>query len=319
MDALWLEDQALRLRTDVPVPTPPDGEALVRVISAGVCNTDMELLKGYYPYQGVLGHEFVGIVEKGPDSLRGKRVVGDINATCGRCRYCQTGMRTHCADRTVLGIVNRDGAFANYMTLPTENLYVVPDGLSTAVATFTEPVAAALEIQEQIQIQEGDRVIVIGDGKLGQLIAQTLSLTACELLVIGRHTDKLAHLEQRGIRTGVEADITPRSFDIAVDCTGNSSGFNLAMKSLRPRGTLVLKSTYAGNLSFDASALVVDEITLLGSRCGPIEKALKMLAAEKIDVSYLIQAEYPLSEALDAFAHAQKKGILKVLIYPDAN
>ena len=317
MDALWLENQTLQLRSDVPIPSPAPGEVLIRVLSAGICNTDVELLHGYYPYQGIIGHEFVGIVEEGPKELHGRRVVGDINAACGHCHYCQTGLRNHCENRSVLGIVNRNGAFADYLTLPIENIYPVPDSISTAIATFTEPLAAALEIQEQIEIKSSDRVVVIGDGKLGQLIAQTLALTNCHLLIIGRHEDKLAPLKKRGIRIGTQTDLEPRSFDIAVDCTGNPSGFDLALSALRPRGTLVLKSTYTGKLKLDASALVVDEITLVGSRCGPFEKALDVLAQQAIDVSYLIQAEYPLSKALDAMSHAQQKGVLKVLIHPD--
>ena len=316
MKALWLEQQTLSLRTDLPIPIPSAGEAQVRVLSAGICNTDMELLRGYYPYQGILGHEFVGIVEQGPDPLQGKRVVGEINAACGHCYYCQTGLRTHCENRSVLGIVNRNGAFADYLTLPVENLYPVPDSVPTAIATFTEPLAAALEIQEQVTITENHRVLVVGDGKLGQLIAQSLALIHCDLMAIGRHVDKLEYLKQRGIQTGFETNIQPRSFDIAVDCTGNPAGFDLARRSLRPRGTLVLKSTYAGNLSVDASALVVDEITVIGSRCGPFIKALDVLEQQKVDISYLVQAEYPLSKALDAFAHAQRKGVLKVLINP---
>lgn len=317
MTGLWLQNQAIQLRDDVPMPTSLAGEALVRVLSAGICNTDMELLRGYYPYEGVLGHEFVGIVEDGPEELAGQRVVGDINAACGHCHYCQTGQRTHCENRSVLGIMNRNGAFADYLTLPIENLYPVPESVPTAIATFTEPLAAALEIQEQINITPNHRVLVVGDGKLGQLIAQSLALTHCDLLAIGRHPEKLEHLSARGIQTGYASDIQPRHFDIAVDCTGNPAGFELARQALRPRGTLVLKSTYAGDLKIDASALVVDEITLIGSRCGPFAKALKVLAQQQVDVSYLIQAEYSLSEAMTAFDHAQQKGMLKVLIHPD--
>lgn len=316
MTGLWLQDQTLQLRTDIPIPEPAKGEALVRVLSAGICNTDMELLRGYYPYQGVLGHEFVGIVENGPEPLINKRVVGDINAACGHCHYCQTGLRTHCENRSVLGIMNRNGAFAQYLTLPIANLYPVPDTIPTAIATFTEPLAAALEIQEQVQITEGDRVLVVGDGKLGQLIAQSLALTPCDLMVVGRHPQKLAHLKDRGIQTGLAQDIQPHSFDLSIDCTGNPDGFELAQQALRPRGTLILKSTYAGHLNIDASALVVNEITLIGSRCGPFPKALAVLEQQQIDLSYLIQAEYPLAEALVAFEQAQQKGMLKVLLTP---
>ncbi|WP_066425261.1 alcohol dehydrogenase catalytic domain-containing protein [Anabaena sp. 4-3] len=314
MKGLWLENKQLQLRTDIQIPEPPPGEALVRVLRAGICNTDLELLRGYYPYTGVLGHEFVGVVEQGAEHLVNKRVVGEINAACGYCRFCRRGEPTHCENRTVLGIVNRHGAFAEYLCLPIENLHPVPENVPTDIATFTEPLAAALEIQQQIKICADDRVLVVGDGKLGQLVAQTLALTGCELLVIGRHRDKLANLEARGIKTGLVDAVKDRSFDISVECTGNPEGFAIARRGLRPRGTLILKSTYAGNLSLDASALVVDEITLLGSRCGPFPAALELLAAEKVDVKPLIHATYPLTEGLEAFAQAQQRGVLKVLL-----
>jgi threonine dehydrogenase-like Zn-dependent dehydrogenase len=314
MNGLWLTHQTLQLRQDLPTPQPAPGEALVRVLQAGICNTDLELLRGYYPYDGILGHEFVGLVEDGPAHLVGQRIVGEINAVCGHCRYCTSGNSTHCENRTVLGIVNRAGAFAEYLCLPEQNLHPVPASVSTDAATFTEPLAAALEIQQQVAIAKGDRVLVIGDGKLGQLVAQTLALTECDLLAVGRHAEKLANLEARGIRTGYADAVQPRSFDIAVECTGNPEGFAIALKSLRPRGTLVLKSTYAGRLSLDASALVVDEITLIGSRCGPFPEALQLLAAQKVDVSGLIQARYPLTDGLTAFSHAQQRGVLKILL-----
>ncbi|WP_427158952.1 MDR/zinc-dependent alcohol dehydrogenase-like family protein [Aliinostoc sp. HNIBRCY26] len=314
MKGLWLENNQLQLRSDIPIPEPPAGEALVRVLRAGICNTDLELLRGYYPYTGVIGHEFVGLVEQGPAHLVNQRVVGEINAVCGHCRYCRRGQPTHCENRTVLGIVNRHGAFADYLCLPIENLHPVPENVPTEIATFTEPLAAALEIQQQIAICADDRVLVVGDGKLGQLVAQTLALTGCELLVIGRHPEKLANLAARGIKTGLVDAVPQRSFDISVECTGNPEGFAIARQALRPRGTLVLKSTYAGNLSLDASALVVDEITLIGSRCGPFPAALELLAAEKVDVKPLIHATYPLNEGLEAFTQAQRRGVLKVLL-----
>ena len=314
MKGLWLENNQLELRTNIPIPEPPPGEALVRVLRAGICNTDLELIKGYYPYTGIIGHEFVGIVEQGPKQLINQRVVGEINAACGNCRFCRRGQPTHCENRTVLGIVNRNGAFAEYLSLPIENLHLVPENVSTAAATFTEPIAAALEIQQQIQISKDDRVLVVGDGKLGQLIAQTLALTGCELLVVGRHEDKLINLAGKGIKTGLADSVTDRYFDISVDCTGNPEGFNIARRALRPRGTLILKSTYAGNLSLDASSLVVDEITLIGSRCGPFVPALELLAAGKVDVQYLIDSSYPLSQGLEAFEKAKTKGVLKVLL-----
>jgi threonine dehydrogenase-like Zn-dependent dehydrogenase len=314
MKGLWLENKQLQLRTDIPIPKPPEGEALVRVLAAGICNTDLELLRGYYPYNGVLGHEFVGVVEQGAEHLLNQRVVGEINATCGHCRFCLQGHPTHCENRTVLGIVNRNGAFAEYLVLPVKNLHPVPENVPTEVATFTEPVAAALEIQQQISITPNDRVLVVGDGKLGQLVAQTIALTGCDLLVVGRHGDKLANLEKRGIKTGFADTVAERSFDISVECTGNSEGFAIACSALRPRGVLILKSTYAGNLSFDASGLVVDEITLIGSRCGPFAAALELLAQGKVDVTSLIHAKYSLAEGLTAFEKAQTKGVLKVLL-----
>ncbi|SRR5579883_589099 len=313
MKGLWLENNQLQLRTDIPTPKPPSGEALVRVLCAGICNTDLELKRGYYPYKGILGHEFVGVVEQGPEHLINQRVVGEINAVCGHCRFCLSGLPTHCENRTVLGIVNRNGAFADYLCLPVENLHLVPDHVTTEVATFTEPLAAALEIQQQVVLHPDARVLVVGDGKLGQLVAQTLALTGCDLLVVGRHHDKLAYLEARGIKTGL-VDAVVGTFDIAVECTGNPEGFALARRALRPRGTLVLKSTYAGNLSLDASSLVVDEITLIGSRCGPFTPALDLLAQGQVDVKPLIHAHYPLKDGLAAFEHAQTKGVLKVLL-----
>jgi threonine dehydrogenase-like Zn-dependent dehydrogenase len=314
MQGLWLENQTLELRQNLPIPEPAPGEALVRVLRAGICNTDLELVRGYYPYNGILGHEFVGVVEQGPENLINQRVVGEINAACGLCRFCKTGQPTHCENRTVLGIVSRNGAFADYLTLPIKNLHRVPDNISTDVATFTEPVAAALEIQQQVEIKPCDRVLVVGDGKLGQLVAQTLALTGCDLLAIGRHGEKLANLEAEGIQTGFADRVQDRTFDIAVECTGNPEGFAIARRALRPRGTLVLKSTYKGNLTFDASGLVVDEITLIGSRCGPFPQALEVLSKNKINVQRLIQARYPLKEAIAAFKHAQTRGVLKVLL-----
>jgi len=314
MKGLWLENNQLQLRTNLAVPEPPPGEALVRVLRAGICNTDLELIRGYYPYSGILGHEFVGVVELGPSHLINQRVVGEINAACGNCRFCRTGQPTHCENRTILGIVNRHGAFAEYLTLPAANLHPVPDRVSTDVATFTEPVAAALEIQQQVKITEGDRLLVVGDGKLGQLVAQTLALTGCELLVIGRHSEKLANLEARGIKTGFADAVQAGYFDISVECTGNPEGWAIARRALRPRGILVLKSTYAGDITIDASSLVVDEITLIGSRCGPFQPALDLLSQNQVDVKSLIQAHYPLEEGLAAFKHAQQRGVLKVLL-----
>ena len=314
MNGLWLADRKLSLKSDLPIPDLKPGEALVKVLRAGVCNTDLELMRGYYPYVGVLGHEFVGVVEAGSDLLNGQRVVGEINASCGQCDFCRRGIKTHCIDRTVLGIVNHHGAFAEYLALPIENLHCVPDEVSTDAATFTEPLAAALEILEQINITPNHRVIVIGDGKLGQLVAQAIATTKCDLLAIGRHSSKLQLLKDCGIAVGLVDGIQARSYDIAIECTGNPDGFAIALDALKPRGTLVMKSTYAGNLSLDASRIVVDELQLIGSRCGPFAPALALLAQHKVQVLPMIQARFPLADGLAAFDRALVKGTLKVLL-----
>lgn len=317
MRALWLENQTLRL-VDRPLPKPPPGEALIRVLRAGICNTDLELVKGYYPYTGIPGHEFVGRVESAPgtEAWVGKRVVGEINAVCRSCEACRAERTTHCERRTVLGIVGRHGSLAEYLTLPVANLHEVPAGLADEVAVFTEPTAAALEVQEQVQIRPQDRVVVVGDGKLGSLVAQTLALRGCDLLVVGRHPEKLERLAARGIRTSGAGDTPERRADVVVECTGNPEGFALAQRTVRPRGTIVLKSTYQGQTTVDFSAIVVDELTLVGSRCGPFAPALDLLARGALDVAGLVHARYPLAEALAAFEHAARPGVLKVLVEP---
>ncbi|MEY4233391.1 MAG: hypothetical protein RL635_358 [Chloroflexota bacterium] len=314
MRALWLQDRQLRLRDDVPMPEPTAGEALVRVLCAGICSTDLELVRGYYPYSGVLGHEFVGVVESGPAQLCGRRVVGEINARCGECDQCPRGQRTHSLQRTVLGIVQRAGCFAQYLTLPAANLHIVPDEVSTTAATFTEPLAAALEIEAQVPLALRQRVLVLGAGRLGHLIAQTLALTGCELWVAGRAPAQLAWLAARGLNVCAAADAEPHAFDMAVECTGNAQGFALALRALRPRGTLVLKSTYAGSLTLDAAPIVVNELTVVGSRCGPFAPALQLLAAGRVLVEPLVHARYALADGMAAFAHAAQPAVLKVLL-----
>jgi threonine dehydrogenase-like Zn-dependent dehydrogenase len=318
MKALWLEDRSLRFETAVAPPSPASGEAVVRVTCAGICNTDLELVRGYYPYTGIPGHEFVGVVDSASDATWvGQRVVGEINATCGgTCDTCRAGRPTHCESRTVLGIVSRNGAFAERLALPLANLHAVPARVPDEVAVFTEPLAAALEIQQQVSIGPGMRVVVIGDGKLGNLIAQTLVLTGCELLVIGRNPAKLDLLAARGIPTATGDGMADRRADLVVECTGNPEGLVLARRAVRPRGTIVLKSTYAGAVSIDLSGVVVDEITLLGSRCGPFAPALDLLARDDVDVRPLIHGRYPLEGGVEAFAHAARPGVLKVLVTP---
>ena len=314
MKALWLEDRSLRARDDAPRPVPPPGEALVRVTLAGVCNTDLELVRGYYPFTGIPGHEFVGRVEEGPPEWTGRRVVGEINASCGRCATCRAGRRTHCPARTVLGIKGRDGAMAEWLSLPVENLHEVPERMPDEVAVFAEPLAAALQVQQQVRVSSRDRVAVIGDGKLGQLVARTLALTGCALTVIGRHARKLALLQARGIATA--GGVEPRTADVVVECTGNPEGLALARDAVRPRGTIVLKSTYHGETTVNLSAVVVDEVTLVGSRCGPFGPALALLDQEAVAVRDLVDARFPLGDGPAAFEKARAPGVLKVLIAP---
>ena len=313
MKALWLEDNQISLR-DISPPRNED-EALIKIRKAGICSTDLELVKGYYPYTGVLGHEFVGeVVESDDDSWIGQRVVGEINVVCHQCEQCLNGRPTHCENRTVLGIVNRDGTFAEFTTLPLANLHRVPDSVPDEMAVFTEPLAAALEIQQQIQIKPTDRVLLVGAGRLGQLIAQTLSLTGCGLHVVARHVGQQSLLKARGIRVVAEEDIQPWRWDIVIEATGSPSGFALARKAIRPRGTLVMKSTYKGELNVNFSSIVVDEINIVGSRCGPFDPALRLMESRQVDPTVLIADEFKLDQALKAFEHAAEAGMLKVLV-----
>jgi len=318
MLGIWLENQQISVRKDLPVPTSPPGEAVIRTRLAGICSTDLELARGYYPYRGVPGHEFVGEVIAAPDApdLVGRRVVGEINATCGACEACRAGRPTHCEQRTVLGILNRNGAFAEQFTLPIENLHQVPDTVPDEMAVFVEPLAAALEIQQQVAIHPTDRVLVVGAGRLGQLIAWTLALTGCDLQVVVRRERARSLLAAHHICTLSPAEVPERRFDVVVEATGNPEGFALARKAIRPRGTLVLKSTYAGDLTLNMSAIVVDEITLIGSRCGPFPPALRLLANGLIDPRPLIEARYPMTQGLQALEHAARPGVLKVLLKP---
>jgi threonine dehydrogenase-like Zn-dependent dehydrogenase len=317
MKSIWLENQQLSIR-EVPVPNPPRKEALVRVRLGGICATDLELVKGYYPYAGVLGHEFVGDIVDAPNAPErvGQRVVGEINAVCGKCETCKRGNPTHCENRTVLGIANRHGAFAEYLTLPLENLIPVPESVPDEMAVFTEPLAAALEIQEQVLIRPTDRVLLVGAGRLGQLIAYTLKLTGCDLHVVTRHASQRRLLDAANIPCLGAEDVPVRKMDIVVEATGSPAGYALARKAVRPRGTVVLKSTYAGRIEVDFSSVVVDEITLIGSRCGPFHPALRLMEMGLVDPRLLINANYPLTEGIAAFDLASQPGIFKVLVRP---
>jgi threonine dehydrogenase-like Zn-dependent dehydrogenase len=313
MQALWLENNKIDLR-DVAQPRN-SREALVKIHKAGICSTDLELVKGYYPYTGILGHEFVGEVVEADDlSWIGQRVVGEINVVCGQCEQCLNGRPTHCENRTVLGIVNRDGTFAEFTQLPIANLHRVPDSIPDEMAVFTEPLAAALEIQQQVQIKPTDRVLLVGAGRLGQLIAQTLALTGCDLRVVARHVHQQNLLKARGIRTIDEEEIRAWRWDVVVEATGSPTGFSLARKAIRPRGTLVMKSTYKGDLKMNFSSIVVDEINIIGSRCGPFEPALRLMESRQVDPTVLIADEFKLNEALKAFERAAETGVLKVLV-----
>lgn len=307
--------QKLQLQTDLPLPPRPHGEARIRVIQAGICSTDLQLLKGYMGFQGVLGHEFVGIVDEATNTeLIGKRVVGEINAACRTCETCANGHPTHCPHRTTLGIQGRDGAFAEYLTLPVENLYVVPDSISDDQAVFIEPLAAACEIPQLVSIKPTDRVVVIGDGKLGVLCAQILVLSGCAVTLLGRHSDQDSWLTHMGIKvTSHPADI-PQGADMIVEATGSPEGLSAAMQLIRPRGTLVLKSTYHGDVSLNMATFVIQEISLIGSRCGPFPPAIRLLESRHIRVDPLIHARYPLLDGVLAMEKAAQRGVRKVLL-----
>jgi threonine dehydrogenase-like Zn-dependent dehydrogenase len=317
MKALRVEKKKLTLR-DLEKPNRAD-EALVRVILSGICNTDLEIARGYAGFQGTIGHEFVGVVEQSPENkLVGQRVVGEINAGCGKCELCRAGDSRHCPSRTVLGIVGRDGAHAEYLQLPVTNLLPVSIQIPEEHAVFTEPLAAACAITERIAITKEMHVAAIGDGKLGLLCAQTLALTGAQLLLIGKHAEKLRIAERRGIETTAakKAEKRAREFDVVVEASGSASGFALALKLLRPRGTLVLKSTFHGTTEFDAARIVVDELNVVGSRCGRFGPALDLLKKGAIELDSMISEEYPLSRGVFAMDRASKKGILKVLLRP---
>ena len=316
MKALRFENQQLNL-SDIAIPQR-DGEALVRVTTAGICNTDLEIVRGYANFSGTLGHEFVGVVEASPDPAQiGARVVGEINAGCGVCELCRAGDPRHCANRSVLGIVRRDGAFAEYLSLPAVNLLPVPASVSDQQAVFTEPLAAACEILVQITITKNHRVAVIGDGKLGQLIARVIATTECDLILIGKHADKLQLAIEAGIKTielhKLSVDPAHR-FDCVVEASGSASGLRLALDLVKPRGTIMLKSTFHGAVQLDTSRIVVDEISVIGSRCGRFYQALELLASGKVNVEPLIAAEYSLTDGIAALEHAARVGTLKVLL-----
>lgn len=303
---------------DENYPDPKPGESLVRVSLAGICGTDLEILDGYMAYNGVLGHEFVGVVEKSqnPD-LVGKRVVGEINAGCNKCDSCKNGMQRHCPNRTVLGILKRDGAFAEFLSLPEENLHVIPDSITDEQAVFVEPLAAAFEIKEQVSLNSDWKVGVVGDGRLAQMICQVLKLSCSDITCFGRHKSKLTNLEKFEIQTKIGIDDSDsQSYDLIVEATGSNSGFVDTMKLVKPRGTVILKSTIASRENLDLTPTVVNEITLVGSRCGLFKPAIDALATGIISVDSMIDSTFPLEKFSDAINHAKKPDTLKVFLKP---
>lgn len=300
------------------VPLRPAGFALIRMACAGICNTDLELQRGYYGFSGTPGHEFAGVViEAQTPSLVGRRVVGEINLACGQCHFCAAGLARHCSNRSVLGIVKHPGAFAEYLTLPEENLHIIPDEISAEQAIFVEPLAAACEILDQVDLPETEEVAVLGDGKLGLLIAQVLLAHRSRVTVYGRHPEKLQIAQRAGAETSLGPEAPRARYRFVVDATGSSEGLRQAINMVRPRGTVVMKSTVHGAVSLDTAPIIVNEISLVGSRCGRFEPAIELLRQRKIDVSSMLAAEFPLIDAPVAFTEAARRGVLKVLLRND--
>jgi threonine dehydrogenase-like Zn-dependent dehydrogenase len=298
-------------------PKREEGECLIKVRRAGVCATDLEITRGYMGFAGVLGHEFVGEVVESPAARQwvGKRVVGEINVVCGRCDLCLSGLSSHCRNRTVLGILNRAGAFADFVRLPAINLHEVPAAVEDDAAVFVEPLAAAFQVTKQVKLDGKRWVTVLGDGRLGLLCAQVLRNAGCPVRVIGKHPEKMRLCDQWGIRSRPVADITPRhDQDVVVDCTGSAAGLELAMQLVRPRGTIVLKSTAADGKAINLAPIVIDEINVVGSRCGPFREAIKALAEKSVDVTSMIHRRMKIEQGVEAMELAGRPGVLKVLL-----
>jgi alcohol dehydrogenase len=301
---------------DFARPDRPQGFALLRLIAGGICNTDLELQRGYYGFTGTPGHEFVGeVVSADTAALVGRRVVGEINLACHACSWCARGLERHCPHRSVLGIVRQPGAFSEFFLLPEANLRLVPDSMSTDTAVFTEPVAAACEILDQVAIPRDGRVAVLGDGKLGLLIAQVLQASGCRVHQFGRHKSKLRIAAARGVTTEIAGENLPEAeYEWVVEATGSAAGLRAAVAMVQPRGTVILKSTVHGEVPLDTAPVIVNEITLVGSRCGRFEPALEMLERGVIDVESMISGKFPLNRAPEAFARAAEAGVVKILI-----
>ncbi len=317
MKALYFQKKKLSFHKDHVEPVMKSGEALIRVLAVGICSTDLEIIKGYMGFQGIPGHEFVGVVEKSPDpGWLEKRVVGSINLGCGKCPVCSGSGPEHCPERSVLGIFRKDGAFAEFLTLPLANLYEVPENITDEEAVFTEPLAAALRICDQVAIGPSSKIAVVGPGRLGLLIGQVLSRTGAELLMLGRSEESLALAGKNGLDSCLAREIPDSSFDIVVEATGNQEGFAQSLRLVRPQGTMILKSTFAEKSGLDLTKIVVDEVKVVGSRCGPFKPALRLLENGAVKVFDLIEAEYPLKEGIAAFEHAACPGAMKVLMKP---
>lgn len=316
MKAAYFDGTKISLKDDYPIPNL--GEALIKVRLAGICGTDLEMIQGYASYTGVLGHEFVGeVVESANKELIGKRIVGEINSGCGKCQMCTTGLERHCPQRTVLGIYKRDGAFAQYLSLPEKNLHAIPDSISDEQAVFVEPLAAAFEIEEQLHIEKDSKIAILGDGRLAQLIMRVLRINHPNITCFGRHAKKLQLAEKIGIKA--KTIIPPQyehAFDVVIEATGSESGFLDTMKLAKPRGIVVLKSTIASKNKLDLTPAIVNEITFVGSRCGPFRPAIQALASGVIFVDDLIDSVYPLDKLSDALDAARSSEKLKVFLKP---
>jgi threonine dehydrogenase-like Zn-dependent dehydrogenase len=318
MKALYLENNSLTVRNDYPDPDLQPGDALLRVNLAGICSTDLELVKGYgVGFTGVLGHEFVGEVIAAADAhWIGQRVVSSINIGCGKCYWCLGNVPEHCEWRQTIGIHDRDGAFADYIAVPIANLHPVPDKVPDEAAVFTEPLAAALRIREQVVVRPSAKTAVIGPGRLGMLVGLVMALSGSDVTMLGRQTSSLRLPEKMGLKTGLSADFPENSFDLIVEVTGNQAGFAEGLRLIRPLGTIILKSTFHGHSNLNMTKIVVDEISVIGSRCGPFAPALRLLAHKQIDVHSLIDKVYSLSKGMDAIDYAANPGIRKVLLKP---
>jgi len=319
MLAVHLESGRVEIRNQ-PLPRIPRGFARIRLLAAGICSTDLELQRGYYGFSGTPGHEFVGevaAVNDGDSEWVGQRVAGEINLACGHCDWCRRGLGRHCATRTVLGIVKHPGAFREFLTLPLHNLHRVPASIPTEQAVFIEPVGAACEILDQVKIPKGEQVAVLGDGKLGLLVAQVLQAHGAEVHLFGRHRHKMRLAEPAGVATGIIGKKLPeRAFPMVVDATGSAEGLSSAVAMCVPRGTVIMKSTVHGLVPINTAPAIVNEITMIGSRCGRFEPAIRLLASGKVRVDGLISERFPLDRAVQAFERAASKGVLKVLLYP---